>query len=519
MTTYDDTPYPSHSYSASGPAHTSAIGMLFGMTPAGLETARVLEIGCASGGNIIPFAARFPNSICLGIDLSEKQIADADKSVKDLKLQNISFKAISILDLDLKDQKFDFIIVHGVYSWVPDDVQKQILRICGENLDANGIAYISYNTLPGWNAVKTVRDMMLYHGQNFDNPNDKVREARNMLQFAHDNISEETGPYKLSLDNEIKVLSTVDDNYLLHDHLEAHNEPSYFHEFMAEADKYGLGYLGDSSIASMFIGNQKKDAAEKLTEISEIIRQEQYVDFLTNRRFRSTLLVLGSVELTRNVTPVSVSELSLISLYGLKDSIPESEFSNTSELDLVSFANPEATVNVKGEYLCGMILELLSASPRALKRSELIQSIRERFTDVTKTDLETIWDSNILNLIFRGILRLENSPVQPSVKVGEVPCVFSVSRHQALSQTIVPNLRFDSIKLTDGQRVVIQYVNGENTLEAIFENVLAHVKKRELTINQNGSAVDPKSSSLEDIVREYVREELKRFSSQSFLVS
>jgi len=519
MTTYDDIPYPSHSYSASGPAHTSAIGMLFGMTPAKLETARVLEIGCASGGNIIPFAARFPDSICLGIDLSEKQIADADKAAKDLKLQNISFKAISVLDLELEDQKFDFIIVHGVYSWVPDDVQKQILKICGENLDASGIAYVSYNTLPGWNAVKTVRDMMLYHGQNFDNPKDRVREARNMLQFAHDNISKETGPYKLSLDNEIKVLATADDNYLLHDHLEAHNEPCYFHEFMDKAHENGLGYLGDSGIASMYIGNQKEEAAEKLMEISDIIRQEQYVDFLTNRRFRSTLLVHGNVELARNVTPESAAGLSLVSLYGLKDNIPEKEFKNTSELDLVSFANPDATVNIKGKYLCGMFLELLNAAPRALKRDELIQAVRDRFTDVTKADLETIWDTNILNLIFRGILRLENSPVQPSVKVGEFPCVFSVSRHQALSQTIVPNLRFDSIKLTDGQRVVIQYVNGENTLEAIFENVLAHIQKSELTINQNGSAVDPKSSGLENIVREYVNEELKRFAAQSFLVS
>ena len=132
----------------------------------------------------------------------------------------------------------------GWYSWVPDDVQKQILKICGENLDASGIAYVSYNTLPGWNAVKTVRDMMLYHGQNFDNPKDRVREARNMLQFAHDNISKETGPYKLSLDSEIKVLATADDNYLLHDHLEAHNEPCYFHEFMDKAHENGLGYLG-----------------------------------------------------------------------------------------------------------------------------------------------------------------------------------------------------------------------------------------------------------------------------------
>ena len=200
---------------------------------------------------------------------------------------------------------------HGWQAMFKNDCWK----ICGENLSHNGIAYISYNTLPGWNAVKTIRDMMRYHGKNFDDLDEKVFEARRMLNFVSENIKTASDPYKKTLENEIKMLQELDDNYLLHDHLEAVNEPSYLYDFMAKAGKYRLTYLAEADLPSMYLGNQTDAVADILSQINDTVRQEQYVDFISNRRFRMTLLAKEGVSLNRTLSPESVAGLRLIANY------------------------------------------------------------------------------------------------------------------------------------------------------------------------------------------------------------
>ena len=135
------------------------------MTPPKIETSRVLELGCASGGNLIPHAVNYPKGQYVGVDLSKTQIDSGLEQVKSLGLKNIELKCCSITDIDESFGKFDYIICHGVISWVPDFVRDKIFEISSKNLSKNGIAYISYNTLPGWNMVRSIRDMMLYHAK------------------------------------------------------------------------------------------------------------------------------------------------------------------------------------------------------------------------------------------------------------------------------------------------------------------------------------------------------------------
>ena len=136
-----------------------------------------------------------------------------------------------------------------------------------------------------------------------------------MLNFVSENIKTASDPYKKTLENEIKMLQELDDNYLLHDHLEAVNEPSYFYEFMDKAGKYGLTYLAEADLPSMYLGNQTDAVADILSQINDTVRQEQYVDFISNRRFRMTLLAKEGVSLNRTLSPESVAGLRLIANY------------------------------------------------------------------------------------------------------------------------------------------------------------------------------------------------------------
>jgi 2-polyprenyl-3-methyl-5-hydroxy-6-metoxy-1,4-benzoquinol methylase len=119
---------------------------------------------CAAGGNLIPFAARHPEASALGVDLSTVQVSQGVAAIAHAGLSNVQLRAFNIADIDASFGQFDYIVCHGVYSWVPGPVQDAILRICSENLAPNGVAYVSYNVYPGWKSREIVRDAMILRG-------------------------------------------------------------------------------------------------------------------------------------------------------------------------------------------------------------------------------------------------------------------------------------------------------------------------------------------------------------------
>src|SRR5690606_29689840 len=143
--------------------------------------ARVLELACASGGNIIPLAELYPEAEFVGVDLLSKELEEGQRLIEANGLRNVRLLHRSVTDIDAAFGQFDYIIAHGLFSWVDDEVQRHILRVCKENLGPSGVAYISYNTLPGWNLVSSVRDLMRFHTQNLGSPVEKSAQARASL--------------------------------------------------------------------------------------------------------------------------------------------------------------------------------------------------------------------------------------------------------------------------------------------------------------------------------------------------
>ena len=143
----------------------------------------MLELGCAAGNNLIPFAERHPGARALGLDLSSVQIAQGVSAIERLGLSNVEVKTFDISEVDASLGQFDYIVCHGVYSWVPGPVQDAILRVCSENLAPNGVAYVSYNVYPGWKAREIVRDAMILRGGPRDTPEEKLSYARGMIEF------------------------------------------------------------------------------------------------------------------------------------------------------------------------------------------------------------------------------------------------------------------------------------------------------------------------------------------------
>jgi SAM-dependent methyltransferase len=205
-TSYDLVPYWGHPYRESHPDQLATVARLFGLTTPAVDKARVLELGCASGANLIPAAVSVPGATFLGIDLSLRQIDEGRRTIAALGLANIELVQGSIDTIGAEHGQFDYIICHGVYSWVPRNIQDHILRVCSRNLAAEGIAYVSYNTYPGWFMRGMVRRMMGFHARRFADPATQLEQARALLDFLSRASTGVDATYHALLSREINIL-------------------------------------------------------------------------------------------------------------------------------------------------------------------------------------------------------------------------------------------------------------------------------------------------------------------------
>src|SRR5262249_19395751 len=181
-TSYDEIPYEGFTRFETHPDHLAALATLFGFSPPEVDNCRVLEIGCARGDNLIPMAVSLPGARLVGIDVSRRQIEHGRAAIAEMGLAGVELLEQSLTPVDAELGSFHYIIAHGVYAWVNPSVQERLLGLIAERLTPDGLAYVSYNTYPGWHMGSVVRDMMLYHARNVAERKEKLRQSRSFLQ-------------------------------------------------------------------------------------------------------------------------------------------------------------------------------------------------------------------------------------------------------------------------------------------------------------------------------------------------
>jgi methyltransferase-like protein/ubiquinone/menaquinone biosynthesis C-methylase UbiE len=294
---YDEVPYFTAPSADNHPDRLATVATLFGMKPAPLNGCRVLEIGCGDGSNLIPMASRLPGSRFTGVDLAAGPIAKGQRTIDDLGLANINLIAADLRELAPDAGTFDYIIAHGVYSWVPVEVRDGLMALCAERLTPQGVAYISYNTYPGRHVRKMLGDMLVHLTRKIEDPTNRVEAARSLLVKLRDKRLSPAS-WRNMLESEVEALLKRRPTTVWHDDFSPVSDPVYFHEFAAQATANGLQYLGDAELHVMSDLRAVDDAPA-----GDIIEREQYLDFLLCRRFRETLLCGQKVALDRKLYP------------------------------------------------------------------------------------------------------------------------------------------------------------------------------------------------------------------------
>ena len=492
---YDKVPYPNWTHRDTHPRQLEAIATLFGMRPAPVTDCRVLEIGCASGSNLMPMACDLPGSTFVGLDLSETQIAEARAIAKEAGIGNVRFEHADILDVDDSWGRFDYIVCHGIYSWVPNDVREKILAICNTNLSADGVALVSYNVYPGWHFRGMIRDMMLYHVSGNEDTQAQIAQARAMLGFLLKNCPPDSA-YATVLGNE---MGEINNAQLFHEYLERINQPFYFHEFAAQSQAAGLQYLGDVEFSRMLAKFLPQNAQEALTGLP-IIQQEQYMDFLHNRTFRRTLLCHDNVALDRNLRADIMREFHFgmsIALRGEQiDLASDDPVSFKLGVHKISSAEPVVKAAVKqlasqwpGTMSFG---DLHVAAVHALPVGKRLHGSSKLPSDKDKcaaSETEKTLASSLMTFVGAGIVQAWVHPPKPLSPVGAKPVASSLARAQARRGNLISNCRHEQVVLDETERHLIGLLDGEHDREALIDNLRSAFAGGAMVITAKGDTL------------------------------
>ena len=432
------------------------------MQPPDCRRCRVLEIGGASGGNLLPMAAALPQSEFICLDPSVRQIEEGRRHASAAGLTNLRFRADPIEALG-KDQQFDYIIAHGVFSWVRQPVQDAILNALQACLAPNGIAFISYKTLPGWYSHRALREVLLRHCAGHTAPAAKAGRARQMLELLEQASQDPRSKWGPHLMAEIRDLRASADQYLLHDQLEEHNEAFYFSDFMARAHAHGLQYLADADVPTMYIGSVPPGIPRDVAMGDDVEAIEQYIDYALNRLFRQTLLCRESVTLNRMLAREAIDECHVQSLL-----MPAAQD---------TFRSANGTTMTTADAVAREILTLLARhAGYPVSAEAALAELRQRIPGVDANVARATFRRLVLQAFFAGGMRLYSTPPAYVASPSARPQALASARYEASYRPAVTNGRHEQLQLNDFERALILKLDGTREVAGLVRELGEEVR-------------------------------------------
>jgi SAM-dependent methyltransferase len=306
---HDAVPYRHGAIPDSHPARIGAIARLLGIPSAPPDRCRVLELGCAEGMNLLPLAERFPKSEFVGVDFSANQIGVAEAARAACGIGNARFVCADLRTWQPGSATFDYIIAHGVYSWVPAEVRDRLLAICAGALSPNGVAYVSYNTLPGWSLPGGVREFFLSEIGSLASPQAQMARAAQVIDSLAECMKDQPGSYAASLRDTLADMRAKPPALLFHDEFAPVNEPCTFTSFTSHAARHGLNYVAEAHYATMQSTHLPATMQSALAPLQlDFPRTQQFMDVLFQRWLRNSLLSRAPVAQDRAIRAGAIAD-------------------------------------------------------------------------------------------------------------------------------------------------------------------------------------------------------------------
>lgn len=494
-TLYDRVPYLSRAMPQTHPARLATIAYLFDMEPAPLDGARILELGCGDGGNLIPMALGLPLSRLVGLDLSTSAIERGRDRIQALGLKNLSLRVQDLAEDPGDLGAFDYIICHGVFSWVPPAVGERILALIQECLAPQGVAFVSYNTLPGGHLRSTVNDLMRFHTEGIEKPDIRMQQAVAILDFVAEGALEGAGAYRSVVREERERLHRADSesslaNHLIHDRLQAAVQTPYFHEFMERCDACGLDYLGEADFTEMQDQYLPDRIQKVLVKVAggRIRVREQMLDFLKGRKFRQTLLCRAGTPLDRRLKPEKIMDAyaatSIVPLDESGEPLPGGWDAWQRE-ETLAFGDPGPGSTLSSDHpgVLRALVHLGRNWPMPIHFEEIMAAVEE-MGGPTDVEGRRAVSEALLSAYCGGLAEIYRETPRFAPSVGERPIASPLARFQLQEGSRVSTLTHRTVDLKDSYGpVLLPLMDGSRDRIGLTAEALAATRQADLPLN------------------------------------
>lgn len=435
-TAYDRIPYTNHPYRQAHHDQIAVAGVLHGLEPPAPATARVLEIGCGAGGHLLATAFALPGIEALGVDLAGTAIAAATADARVAGVANVRFEVADVRDLvDGRLGRFDYVIAHGVYAWVPPDVQDALLAAVRAQLAPGGLAYVSFNALPGGHLRGILRAACRFHARDAADDGERVAKAREMLELLQRwrSSDEPRDHYGRFLDDLVPRLLDAEDATLAHDLIEEHLRPAWYADFAAHAARHALEPVAESRLIESPMLPRTVEGRQAIADLAggDRVAREQLVDLFGHGRFRETVLAHAGTASRADADPVALDRLRFLA------------------------APPPETAPP------GPGTELLAAAAAARPHASTLAEL----ADATGLDDRTL-RTTLLGTMRLGLVTAWLEPPR-AVAAGERPRASALARFQAAAGRPATSLLHTVVVLDEAGAQLLGLLDGTRDLEAL----------------------------------------------------
>lgn len=478
--TYDELPYLGFPRRHAHPSVIGATARIFGIEAPPVSTARILELGCGDGANILSIAAGLPDASCCGVDSSGIQIDRGQAAAQQAGIDNIRLIQADFVSADYPEENYDYIIAHGVYSWITSEEQDEMLQLIRRRLSSQGVAFISYNCFPGWNFRKLTRDIMLYQTRKLNGQQEKVDMARQVLPVIGEAIPQGIGGYAALVRDEQKLVDGTGDYYIAHEHLEEDNQPCYFHEFAERLDGNELQYLCEAEMSSMFINRYPAPLVRLQQEppgtMAARIEAEQLLDYAVLRMFRQSLVVAKGHDGSSSISS-SVVEGLWASAFG--DFPDDPVFSNQSE----TFTSAKGIgINTSSAVAKAALFVLAKRWPERVAFDDLLEGAMALVPETGDEEARGAVAELLLAACSTDGVELHADRGMFTGEVPDKPRVSALARYQANQEKTAFTLRHLIYDVDGFARFLLPKLDGSLDFEGILSLILQGLESGELTL-------------------------------------
>lgn len=466
---------------------------LAGLSPKGIASARVLEIGCSTAAHLLPQAERYPRSFFVGIDLSAGQIEQGIQSQSVLGLKNIALHATDFRDYEDRRGSFDYVICHGMYSWIADDLRRPLLESISRLLSPTGVAYVSYNCSAAWRRRQSVQDIFRGADRPRDPSSQRIARARALHRELRDSLSKLVGQRESSFAEELHRLEHTSDQLLLHEYLAEGFRSYSVSEFAKAAQECGLVYLGDARPRRnyfRFADVLPAGALRSQFEKRSAIECDDLFDSIEAKSFRGAVLVKSGDSLPRCF---SVDRLRTLHI---SSSLVPLGAADDSQEDEIFLLGNEEPVEIADRELRHAIRRLHALWPKAVP-------IETLFSQPMTDSLAAL----ISELYWKQCVELSYDDLGCASELPQRPIAPAHARYRASAGGVITSLHHEQVILNDFARMIVSQLDGTRTIEDLVALTTDSLKSGEI---EHAGSDTPDGETIREAIADLLDELLER---------